>query len=82
MEIAVEISLYPLDADFIAPIGEFIRRLGAVPGLKVVTTSLSTQISGAYADVMGALTREMHTTFASLDKAVFVMKVFGPLSPP
>jgi len=82
MEIAVEISLYPLDADFIPPIEEFIHRMGAVQGLKVVTTSLSTQISGAYADVMGALTREMRTTFASLDKAVFVMKVIGPLSPP
>ena len=81
MDIAVEISLYPLDAAFIPPISAFIERIGRAQGLKVVTTSLSTQISGAYADVMAVLTREMHTTFSSLDKAVFVIKVIGPLTP-
>jgi uncharacterized protein YqgV (UPF0045/DUF77 family) len=79
MEIAVEISLYPLDADYIPPIQGFIDRLQDIPGLKVVTNSMSTQIFGSYEDVMAALARELRCTFATVDKAVFVMKVLGPL---
>ena len=80
MEIGVEISLYPLDADFIPPIQAFIDRLNAVGRLRVVTNSMSTQIFGSYEDVFGALTREMRATFERADKAVFVMKVLGPLT--
>jgi uncharacterized protein YqgV (UPF0045/DUF77 family) len=79
MEIAVEISLYPLDADYIPPIQGFINRLQDIPGLKVVTNSMSTQIFGSYDDVMAVLLRELRGTFATVDKAVFVMKVLGPL---
>jgi len=85
MDIGVEISLYPLNSDFVAPIRAFIARLNDDPRLKVVTNSLSTQLFGAYEDVMEALRRELRTTFQSLekgsDKAVFVMKVLGPLPP-
>ena len=85
MDIGVEISLYPLQRDFVAPIGAFVARLNQDPRLKVVTNSLSTQVFGAYEEVMEALRRELRTTFQSLeqgsDKAVFVMKVLGPLPP-
>lgn len=81
MDIAVEISLYPLDAQFIPPIEQFIARIRAHAGLRIVTTSLSTQIVGPYDEVMAALATEMRSTFAALDKAVFVMKVIGPLAP-
>ena len=80
MEIAVEISLYPLDAAFIPPIEDFIGRVRTHERLRVVTTSLSTQIVGRYEEVMSTLEREMRTSFAALEKAVFVMKVIGPLS--
>ena len=82
MEIAVEISLYPLDAAYIPPIQSFIDRLNTAARLKVVTTSLSTQIFGEYEDVFGTLAREMRTTFVGVDKSVFVLKVIGPLAPP
>ena len=81
MEIAVDMSLYPLATEFIPPIEAFIARLQATRGLKVVTNSLSTQVFGEYAQVMEILTREMRTTFAENDKAVFVMKFVGPLTP-
>jgi uncharacterized protein YqgV (UPF0045/DUF77 family) len=85
MDIGVEISLYPLRSDFVPAIRAFIARLNDDPRLKVVTNSLSTQVFGAYEEVMEALRRELHTTFQSLekgsDKAVFVMKVLGPLPP-
>ena len=81
MDIGVEISLYPLDADYIPPIREFIDRLNAGGhDFKVVTNSLSTQVFGRYEEVFGALTRELRATFATNAKAVFVMKVIGPLA--
>jgi uncharacterized protein YqgV (UPF0045/DUF77 family) len=81
MEIGVEISLYPLNAQFIPPIQDFIDRLNASgSSFKVVTNSLSTQVFGPYDEVFGALTRELRATFESNDKAVFVMKVIGPLA--
>jgi uncharacterized protein YqgV (UPF0045/DUF77 family) len=80
MDIAVELSLYPLDADYIPPIKDFIDRLNADARLKVVTNSMSTQVSGDYAHVFETLTREMRTTFEHERKAVFVMKVLGPFA--
>ena len=82
MEIGVEISLYPLNANFIPPIQDFIDRLNLGKRLKVVTNSMSTQVFGEYDDVFGVLVREIRTTFENNAKAVFVMKVLGPLSPP
>jgi uncharacterized protein YqgV (UPF0045/DUF77 family) len=80
MDIAVELSLYPLNADYIPPIKDFIDRLNAHSQLKVVTNSLSTQVFGPYAGVFAALTRELKVTFANNDKSVFVMKVLGPMT--
>jgi uncharacterized protein YqgV (UPF0045/DUF77 family) len=80
MDIAVEMSLYPLDADYIPPIKDFIDRLNADGRLKVVTNSLSTQVFGPYEVVFAALTRELQVTFANNDKSVFVMKVLGPMT--
>jgi uncharacterized protein YqgV (UPF0045/DUF77 family) len=85
MDIGVEISLYPLRAEFVPAIKEFLERLNHAKQLRVVTNSMSTQIFGPYEDVMQVLQRELRATFELLgeasDKAVFVMKVLGPLSP-
>lgn len=80
MDIAVELSLYPLNADYIPPIKDFIDRLNTHSQLKVVTNSLSTQVFGPYEVVFAALTRELKVTFANNDNSVFVMKVLGPLT--
>jgi uncharacterized protein YqgV (UPF0045/DUF77 family) len=77
MRIAVEISLYPLDADYVPPIKDFIERLNRQPGLRVETNAMSTQISGEHDVVFAALAEETRTTFASNSRAVFVMKVLG-----
>jgi uncharacterized protein YqgV (UPF0045/DUF77 family) len=81
MDIGVELSLYPLNADFIPPIQNFIDRLNADGRFRVVTNSLSTQVFGPYDEVFALITREMRTTFEQCDKAVFVMKVVGPYTP-
>ncbi|HZO22230.1 MAG TPA: YkoF family thiamine/hydroxymethylpyrimidine-binding protein [Steroidobacteraceae bacterium] len=80
MEIGVEISLYPLNQHFIAPIQDFIDRLNADGRFKVVTNSLSTQVFGRYEEIFDSLTRELRITFENNDKAVFVMKVIGPMT--
>jgi uncharacterized protein YqgV (UPF0045/DUF77 family) len=80
MEIGVEISLYPLHQQFIPPIQDFIDRLNADTRLRIVTNSMSTQVFGDYEAVMQTLTRELRVTFQGNDKAVFVMKVLGPLA--
>jgi uncharacterized protein YqgV (UPF0045/DUF77 family) len=85
LEIGVEISLYPLNADYIPPIQDFIDRLNAAGKFKVITNSMSTQVFGAYDEVFGALQREIRETFQHNEKAamksIFVMKVLGPLPP-
>ena len=84
MDIGVEISLYPLQADFAPVIHDFIGRLGAHARFRVVSNSMSTQVFGPYDEVMDALSHELRATLTGLEttsgKAVFVMKVIGPLA--
>ena len=82
MDIGVEISLYPLADEFIPPIADFIKRLNTHVGLRVVTNSMSTQVFGEYRKVFEVLATECRTTFEAAGKAVFVMKVLGPLADP
>ena len=77
MHTAIEISLYPLDADFIPPIQDFIDRLNTYPDLKVTTNAMSTQIAGEHQRVFEILAKETAASFAQTGRKVFVMKVLG-----
>jgi len=77
VKVAVDISLYPLDADFIPPIKNVIDRLNMHEELEVWTNPMSTQLIGEFDDVMNALKEELGMTFELLPKAVFVMKMFN-----
>jgi uncharacterized protein YqgV (UPF0045/DUF77 family) len=77
MHIAIEISLYPLDQDYIPPIKDFIDRLNRYPEISVITNAMSTQISGEHARVFEILSQETAQTFAEKGRRVFVMKVLG-----
>ena len=82
MQISVEISLYPLDQNYIPPIQDFIDRLNTYDELKVVENTMSTQVYGEYARVLAILNTEMQRTHQQTPKAAFVMKVLnGDLSP-
>lgn len=78
MDIAVEISMYPLDADYIPPIKGFIERLNRHGGLKVITNQLSTQVFGDHDRIFEVLRQEMRASFAAGGKAIFVTKFIGP----
>lgn len=77
MRVAVDISLYPIADDFIPPIDDIIERLHQYEELEVVTNRMSTQLRGDYDAVMDALKQEIGPTFASLPKAVFVIKLLN-----
>ena len=77
MRIAVDISLYPLDAEYVPPILDFIARLNRHEGLTVATNAMSTQVAGDHDRVFAALAAETKTSFATGGRAVFVMKVLG-----
>ena len=77
MKIAVDISLYPLDKEFIPPIKDVIDRLNGHENLEVWTNAMSTQVIGEFDEVMDALKQEIGTTFESIPKGVFVIKMFN-----
>ena len=76
MRVTVELSLYPLTENYVAPIRDFIARLKAYKDLSIVTNATSTQIVGEHAYVFEILSKETEITFAS-GQNVFVMKVLG-----
>ncbi len=82
MRAAVEISMYPLTADYRPPIQAFIDRLNTHPGLIVKTNHLATQIWGPLDRVMGILSEEMTRAAGDSAQLVFVMKVLPGLPPP
>jgi uncharacterized protein YqgV (UPF0045/DUF77 family) len=77
MQTAIEISLYPLSADFIPPIKGFIERLNTYPEIRVVTNAMSTQIAGEHQRLFEILAKETAITFAEAGRKVFVMKILG-----
>jgi len=77
MQVAVDISLYPLDEDFIAPIKDVIERLSSHDGVAVEYNRMSTQLRGDFDVVMPALTAELRTTFVNVPKAVFAIKILN-----
>jgi uncharacterized protein YqgV (UPF0045/DUF77 family) len=77
MRTAIEISLYPLDADYIPPIKDFIERLNAYPDITVTTNAMSTQIAGEHHRLFEILAKETAASFAKHGRKVFVMKVLG-----
>jgi uncharacterized protein YqgV (UPF0045/DUF77 family) len=77
MRTAVEISLYPLDSDYIPPIKDFIDRLNTYPEIEVTTNAMSTQIAGEHHRVFEILEKETAASFGEKGRKVFVMKVLG-----
>jgi uncharacterized protein YqgV (UPF0045/DUF77 family) len=75
MEASVEISMYPLNNDYLDPIQNFIDRLNEHPTIEVRTNTLSTQLFGKLDDLMDVLKSEIALTYQKEGKAVFVLKI-------
>ena len=77
MQVAVDISLYPLDENFIPPIKNVIERLSRHEGVEVEYNRMSTQLRGDFDVVVPVLTAEIRTTFVDVPKAVFTIKILN-----
>jgi len=77
MEISVDISMYPLQKDFEAPILVFIEMLEKESSVEVVRNELSTQVHGDYKTIMALLEKEMFSVFTEIPDSIFVMKFIG-----
>ena len=77
MDVAVDISLYPLSAGYVPPIKDFIARISRRPGLTLEYNSLSTQVRGEFGAVFAALQAEIAATFEEPRRAVVVLKIIG-----
>ena len=77
MKAAVDISMYPLDAQYEAPILDFIDRLHQHAGLRIHTNSLSTQITGDYDLIMQVLTAEIKKSFLEQRTQIMVVKLLN-----
>lgn len=65
MTLTAELSLYPLDADYIPVIQSLIDDLNMQAGLTIVTNAMSTQIQGEHQAVMDAVN---HALLASTQR--------------
>ena len=74
MKITVDISMYPLDADYKPAIKAFIRKLREFPGLELVTNQLSTQVRGDFDAVTAAITECMRESMDGEQRVVFVAR--------
>lgn len=74
MRITAEISLYPLNEQFVTTITEFIFHLRRQPGIEVISNQMSTQLRGEFAAVTGAIDRCMQASMASPGAMAFVVK--------
>ena len=77
MEISVDISLYPLQAEYETAILAFIAALEKEQGVDVVRNELSTQVHGEYHTIMQLLEKEVLSVFDEIPHSVFVMKFVG-----
>lgn len=74
MKLVAEISMYPLNEQYIEPIQTFIERLNEYAHLKVVTSATSTLVSGDYLATMQVLAKEMQRSHQEVGQAIFVCK--------
>jgi len=77
MQVAIDISLYPLREDYEGPIIRFIQQLRAQQGLQVHTNDLSTQLSGDYDLAMNTLQAAIKATFLQGGTHSFGLKILN-----
>ena len=75
MKCSIEISMYPLDKDYIKPIISFIQNLRKYPNILIETNGMSTQIFGDYDRLMNIVSQEMRKSFISKEKVVLNLKI-------
>lgn len=74
MQLTAEITMYPLQDNYLEKIKAFIEELACRCQVKRETYPTCTVVSGDYGEVMGLLSALMKWSHNTLGKAVFVVK--------
>ncbi len=74
MRITAEVSLYPLQDQFLPRIETFIRTIDRAPGLEVIVNQMSTQFRGELKDVTKAVEQALASSFQAGGPQVLVAK--------
>jgi uncharacterized protein YqgV (UPF0045/DUF77 family) len=74
MRITAEVSLYPLQDQFLPRIETFIRTIDRAPGLEVTVNQMSTQFRGELEDVTRAVEQALASSFQAGGPQVLVAK--------
>ena len=75
MFVSVEISLYPLNKEFIPLIDDFINSLEQYDKIEIRTNVMSTQLFGEFDDLIKILKVEIERTFKKEINSVFTLKI-------
>lgn len=79
MILTAELSLYPLQDDYVPVILRFIDGLRERPGLQVITNAMSTQIQGDAGAVMSAVGDTLRAS-AEIDPRQVLVCKFIPMA--
>ena len=74
MKLTAELSLYPLNEQYIPVIKAFIDAVQQHGDLEVVTNAMSTQLCGDYDRVLNVVQQELLASFERFGKQVLVCK--------
>ena len=74
MRITTELSLYPMQEEFLSKIETFIRAVDGASGLEVTVNQMSTQLRGELHDVMRAVEGALAASFELGGPQVLVAK--------
>ena len=74
MKITVDMSLYPLNTEYLPIIKETVERLNAAKNVRVVTNAMSTQVTGNFDEVTKLINTEIQFAFERTGQAIFVCK--------
>lgn len=77
MIVTVEISLYPLQADYESAIIQFIHHLRSVDSLTVQTTAMSTLVKGEFNVVMNTIQSGLEEVYDKVDTSSTVLKIIN-----
>jgi len=74
MQITAELSLYPLETDYLPRVVSFIQDLAGSSGIECVVNQMSTQLRGELDDVTRIITQALQNSFADGHAQALVVK--------
>ncbi|WNO10172.1 YkoF family thiamine/hydroxymethylpyrimidine-binding protein [Teredinibacter sp. KSP-S5-2] len=74
MQLSAEITLYPLQEDYLTAIKATIEKINTFSGLKIQTFPTATIIMGEYQQVMSAIQETVRWSYENYGKCVFIVK--------